>query len=364
MRKRAALIYGSVITGLTLLSGCVFQGEQSLQEMDPPQEQASTEQNNVENSETTSNNGQETSQDQKQVVVETNERQLYLLDANGMVVPQTVLLPETETKEYAKQALEYLVKGGPITNVLPSGFGAVLPAGTEINGLNLLKDEGTLVVDVSKEFSEYRPEDELKILQAMTYTLTQFENVERVKLQINGYDTDVMPVNGTPISDGYSRANGINLHVGDVVNLSDSNSVTVYYPTQHDDKVYYVPVTKRVKANDENVYETIVQTLVNGPGFDLNLQQVFNDGAQLVEKPEYTDGVLNLTFNENVLNNFDDQAVLSREVMDSLVLSLTEQPGVEAVSVEVENIDQVFSEQGEVLAEPVSRPQMVNTRRF
>ncbi|QHE53175.1 GerMN domain-containing protein [Pontibacillus sp. HMF3514] len=363
MRKRAALIYGSVITGLTLLSGCVFQGEQSLQEMDPPQEQASTGQNNVEDNGTTSENGQEINQDQNQVIVETTERQLYLLDENGMVVPQTLLLPDHETKEYAKQALEYLVKGGPITNVLPSGFEAVLPAGTEINSLNL-HDDGTLVVDVSKEFSEYRPEDELKILQSMTYTLTQFDSVERVKLQINGYDTDVMPVNGTPISDGYSRANGINLHLGDVVNLSDSKSVTVYYPTQHDDQIYYVPVTKRVEANNENMYETIVQTLVNGPGFDLNLQQVFNEGVQLVEKPKYTDGVLKLTFNENVLNNFDDQAVLSREVMDSLVLSLTEQPGVEAVSVEVENIDQVFSEQGEVLAEPVSRPQMVNTRRF
>jgi len=363
MRKRAALFYGSVITGLTLLSGCVFQGEQSLQEMDPPQKQASTDQDNVEENGADLQNEQESNKAENEAVVETTERQLYLLDENGMVVPQTLPLPETETKEYAKQALEYLVKGGPITNVLPSGFEAVLPAGTEINSLKLNED-GTLVVDVSKEFSEYRAEDELKILQSMTYTLTQFESVERVTLQINGYDTESMPVNGTPISDGYSRANGINLHVGDVTDLSASNSVTVYYPTQHDDQVYYVPVTKRVEKNEESMYETIVQTLVNGPGFDLNLQQVFNEDVQLVEEPTYKDGVLTLNFNEKIVNNFENQAVLSQEVMESLVLSLTEQPGVESVSVEVENVDQVFSEGGKVLAEPVSRPQMINTRRF
>lgn len=363
MRKRAALIYGSAITGLTLLSGCVFQGEESLQEMDPPQEQASTGENNVGQNEVISQDVQGTDQGENEVVVESTERQLYLLDQNGMVVPQTLPLPDTETKEYAKQALEYLVKGGPITNVLPNGFEAVLPAGTEINSLSL-QDDGSLIVDVSKEFSEYRPEDELKILQSMTYTLTQFDSVERVKLQINGYDTEVMPVNGTPVSNGYSRANGINLHLGDVVDLSNSESVTVYYPTQQGDNVYYVPVTKRVKANEEGMYETIVQTLVNGPGINLDLQQVFNDGSQLVEEPSYTDGILTLTFNENVLNNFEDQAVLSQEVMDSLVLSLTEQPGVEAVSVQVENVDQVFNEAGQVLTEPVSRPQMVNTRQF
>lgn len=359
MRKRAALLCGSLVTSVALLSGCVFQGEQSLEEMDKPKQE------NVEGeaaaTEESVNVGQTDNTDV--IKVETVARQLYLLDENGMVVPQTVPLPKPETNDVAKQVLQYLVKGGPVTDFLPSGFQAVLPAGTEVNGLDLL-DDGTLVVDVSKDFIEYRPEDEIKILESMTYTLTQFENVDRIKLQINGYDTDVMPVNNTPLSSGYSRANGINLETGDVADISNSRSVTVYYPAQHDDQFYYVPVTKRVEGSSESDYATIIETLVNGPGYKGDLLNVFNDGVQLTEEPTVEDGVLSLTFNENVLSNFEDQSIISKKVMDSLVLSLTERDDVEAVSVKVKDFEEIYDEEGNAFTKPVTRPEMVNTGRF
>ncbi|MFC0522415.1 GerMN domain-containing protein [Pontibacillus salicampi] len=361
MRKRALSFIGIAFSAV-LLSGCVFQGEQTLEEMDAPQDETTNEAvNEDKNSEASSKSEQ--GQAEEEVVSETIDRQLYLLDQNGMVVPRSVPLPKTDSNEVAKQALEFLVKGGPVTEVLPNGFQAVLPAGTQINGLNL-KEDGTLVVDVSKEFAEYRPEDELKILQSMTYTLTQFDNVKKVMLQINGHATEEMPVNGTPMKDGYSRANGINIHVGDVMDLTDSKSVTVYYPSQHDEHFYYVPVTKRMDVVEGEEYKAVVQSLVNGPSYDLNLLSVFNEGVELLENPEYKDGVLTLTFNEHILNNFEDQSILSQKVMDSLVLSLTEQDGVEAVDVKVENNDQVYTEQGAVLSKPVSRPDMVNTGSF
>src|SRR5690625_3051703 len=100
-----------------------------------------------------------------------------------MVAAQTLELPISDNKEVATQVLTYLIKGGPVTPILPNGFQAVLPEGTEILGLSLQED-GTLIVDVSEEFEDYEAEDELKILQAMTYTLTQFDSVDRIKLWI------------------------------------------------------------------------------------------------------------------------------------------------------------------------------------
>src|SRR5699024_11176395 len=93
----------------------------------------------------------------------------------------------------------------------PNGFQAVLPAETEIIGVNL-DDEGTLTVDVSEEFTGYDASEELQILQAMTHTLIQFDSVERIKLWINGEVQTEMPVGGTPISEGYSKSNGINIY--------------------------------------------------------------------------------------------------------------------------------------------------------
>lgn len=360
MQKRAKWFYTGIISSVVLLSGCVFEGEQSLEEMDPPVQQDVNVVDDLDNVSSDLNPTEENDS-----VAETVNRELYLLDQNGMVVPQTLPLPKMESKEVAQQSLEYLIKGGPVTNMLPDGFQAVLPQDTRINGLNL-KEDGTLIVDLSQEFSDYRPEDEQKILQALTFTLTEFENVKRVKLQINGYDLEAMPVNGTPISQGVSRANGINIFEGDVTDLTNSRAVTVYYPSQKGSEFYYVPVTTRIEGSNNStseVYKSIVQKLVNGPTFDMPLLSVFGESVELLEDPTYDNGVLTLSFNEAILSNFENSSI-SSEVMNSLVLSLTEQPGVEAVSVKVENLEQVFTEQGEALTEPVVRPEMTNTGSF
>ncbi|WP_181349755.1 GerMN domain-containing protein [Thalassobacillus sp. CUG 92003] len=345
----------AALASLFVLSGCFFEGEQSLEEMDVPEEVTNVDPENEQPDDSADDSGEapeEAEGEQEETSNETVKRQLYLLDANGMVVPQTLDLPKISSKEVATQSLEYLVKGGPVTELLPEGFQAVLPQGTEIKGLNL-KEDGTLVVDVSKEFADYRAEEEADILQAMTFTLTQFDNVDKIKLWINGYEKTEMPVSGTPISDGVSRSNGINLQGGQSVDLVDSRAVTLYYPAQNEaNHVYHVPVTTRVKGDGE-LNEAIVQALVDGPAFNLPLLSAFNDGVQL-QNTALDDGVLSLTFNEALLTNAEESSV-SDAVMKSLVMSLTEQEGVEAVNVQIEGFEQIYNENGEDYAEPVTR---------
>ena len=51
-------------------------------------------------------------------------------------------------------------------------------------------------------------------------------------------------------------------------------------------------------------------------------------------------------------------------VLDSLVLSLTEQKGIESVVVTVDGKAELMSEDGKKLTEPVTRPENVNTGSF
>ncbi|GAE92670.1 germination (cortex hydrolysis) and sporulation protein GerM [Gracilibacillus boraciitolerans JCM 21714] len=266
-----------------------------------------------------------------------------------------------DSKEVAKQVLEYLVQDGPVTSMLPSGFQAVLPAGTEIIDLNLEAD-GTLVVNVSDDFKTYQAENEQKILESMTHTLTQFENVQRVKLWINGEEQNEMPVNGTPISDGYSRANGINVHQVQGVDIMESKATTLYFPMQGqgDEMVYFVPITQHVPMDEENTYQSVVQALMDGPAFDLPLQHFVNTGSELAAAPVLEDGVLSLTFNENILSN-SAKSEIADEVMKSIVLTLTEQEGIEAVEVNVENHKEVISESEQPYTEPVSKEMLTPT---
>ncbi|MGD6840770.1 GerMN domain-containing protein, partial [Bacillus thuringiensis] len=127
----------------------------------------------------------------------------------------------------AKQAIEYLVKNGPVENVLPNGFRAVLPADTQVT---VDIKEGTAIADFSPEFNNYQPEDEQRILQSVTWTLTQFDSVEKVELRVNGYPLTEMPVNGTPIDEkGLTRKVGINVDTSGVVDPTSTKPLTVYY---------------------------------------------------------------------------------------------------------------------------------------
>ena len=356
------------LTSVLLLSACgMFKGEQeTMEDMDPPPEQA----NLVEDLKSITD-GESEEADEEEGVEEDDEedssgstgesvkRTLYLLDQNELVVPVEVDLPTPNNKEVARQVLEYLVEDGPVSSILPNGFQAVLPSGTDILQINL-DEEGTLVVDMSEEFANYEAEKEKKILEAMTFTLTQFENVNNVKVWINGHEQQTMPVNGTPLHEGYSRAKGINVHVADAVDFMESKATTLYFPMQaNNEEVYFVPVTQHVPIDQDNELHSIVQALLEGPSFDLPLQKYINTGAQLESEPLLnSEGVLSLQFNENILSN-SEKGVIADEVMESIVLTMTELENVDAIEVSAGNHQAVISESGQAYEEPVTREMAV-----
>lgn len=131
-------------------------------------------------------------------------RELYLIDKNGYVAAQTLPLPNSEGT--AKQALEYLVQGGPVSEILPNGFRAVLPADTTVN-VDIKKT--ALPSLIFRRNLKTIKEDEQKILQSITWTLTQFSSIDKVKIRINGHELKEMPVGGTPITGDLSRKDGL-----------------------------------------------------------------------------------------------------------------------------------------------------------
>lgn len=355
---------GFVLLSMLFLTGCgIFKGEQSMEPIDAPPEgdpELVDDLDNIpegeqeESEEADDESSEEGSEPEEENTTSKDvSRILYLIDQNGLVVPQEVHLPAPESKEVAKQVLEYLVQDGPVTSLLPNGFQAVLPSGTEIIDLNLETD-GTLVVNVSEDFKTYQAENEQKILEAMTFTLTQFENVERVKLWIEGEEQNAMPVNGTPISEGYSRIDGINVHQTNGIDLMESKATTLYFPMQGEEEVYFVPVTQHIEVDEDNPHESVVQALMEGPALDLPLQHFINTGSQLAAEPVMEDGIISLTFNENILSN-SEQSMIADEVMQSLVMTLTEQEEIEAVEVQIENHEEVINEDGQPYTEPVSQ---------
>ncbi|WP_246031680.1 GerMN domain-containing protein [Salibacterium salarium] len=347
-----------------VLQGCGFGNNEGSGEMDEPPEEVTeeiewedlesgdeeggTEEEEME--ESSSEEGNETDGN-----TDTVERELYLLDEEGMVVPQTFELPKEEG--VLNQSLEYLVSEGPLTSMLPNGFQAVLPAGTEVDVH--LTENGTAITDFSPEFRDYDPKHEQSILQAVTWTLTQFENVDDVSFQINGYEQETMPVNDTPIGESYSRENGINLENGQVSDMTGSDSVTIYFLSQNQDASYYVPVTRRIKGQEEgSLLGAAMEELVKGPSPESSLYDVFREGTSLADEVTIDGKTASLSFNEGLLTEQEGTAV-SDEALHAIALSATEFEGIEEVELNVEGVDDVVKVNGESV-EPLARPALVN----
>jgi germination protein M len=352
---KTALV-STVVASAMFLSGCGLFGTEKKEQVDPPKEVTITDEE-VELTEETKSPDQEKTGEEA-AVESTLKTELYLMDKNGYIVPQTLDLPKTES--VAKQALEYLVQNGPVTEMLPNGFQAVLPADTK---LSVSVKDKVATVDFSKEFKEYQAEDELKILQSITWTLTQFDSIKKVKLQLNGHPLEEMPVNGTPIGDELTRKDGINLDTSDVADITNTKPVTVYYIGGETDSYYFVPVTKRVSSKTKNEIDAVVNELVKGPNVASNLLNEFNSDVKLLEEPKVENGKVTLNFNESIYGSFEEK-VISQNVLDSLVLSLTEQNGIESVVVTVNGKAGLMSEDGKKLTKPVTRPENVNTGSF
>ncbi|MGE8206055.1 GerMN domain-containing protein [Heyndrickxia sp. NPDC080065] len=350
-KKTKATVAITLLASSVYLSGCGLFGGGKLDKIDPPPKVTSL--SKGESLDEGSKNKLTAAEKENSIMTE-----LYLIDKNGYVVSQTLPLPNE--KGIATKALEYLVVDGPVQDMIPNGFRAVIPANTNIS-VNVVKD-GTAIVDFSKDFKNYDKKDEEKILQSITWTLTQFDSIKKVQLQVNGHPLNEMPVNDTPINpDGLTRADGINNDFSDVIDITNTHALTVYYLA--DNAKYFVPVTKRVSNTETNDAKAIINELVKGPDQRSTLVSAFNPDVALLNDPVIQEGKVTLNFNENILGGFEEK-IISDNVLKPLVYSLTEQKGIKSVAVEVNGSTKLLDENGKPLTEPVTRPEKVNTGSF
>ncbi|ALA54427.1 GerMN domain-containing protein [Shouchella clausii] len=329
-----------------------FGNEENEPEEDVTEEQADESEAGEETGEETGSTDETTPDEAAESL---NQRELYLIDSNGLVVPQTLTLPKTDS--VMKQALEYLVEGGPINDILPNGFRAVLPAGTEVD-IDHLKEEKLAIVNFSSEFNDYNLADEKQIFEAVTWTLTQFPDVEEVKVEVNGYELDKMPQSEKPLVGNLSRADGINVDTSEVVDFTNSTDITLYFLGANDEDTYYVPVTKRVE-NVDNELEAAINELIDGPSLMTNLLTEMSGDVELLNEPKLQNGEVVLDFNE-AIQSANEGSAIPTSVLESLALTLTEQGGIEKVSIQV-NGEAGVNEAG-IEVEEVTRPELVNAK--
>ncbi len=342
-------IRGVALVGLIslpfLLAGCgLFKSADSKQQIDPPPaEQGSSGLNDQTMNPTT----QDTSAKSAKIT-------LYFKDANGYVAPVTMNLPFVQS--IAKEALQYMVQGGPEEGNLPAGFTALLPKGTMIKGINLDLNQQLAVVNFSKEFSHYDAKDERKILEAITWTLTGFPSINQVQLWVEGQPLKEMPVAQMPLDSPLTRSMGINLERTAGIDFSQSTPVTLYFENQTDDNFdYLVPVTRMIARTNDIASATLAQ-LIKGPSQGSKLQGVIAAQTQVL-KVKDAEGLVTVNLGDQILGL--DQKVPAKS-LQSVVLSLTENTGDSKVQIMVNGSVKVDASDATNLSQPVSKPEHLN----
>lgn len=345
--KRTKWTKWAAIAGVAVLltSGCsLLDSEEEGREIDPPPQNVSD----------LSGSAKDAIPSSASVQQQGVQVTLYMKDRNGFVAPVTVQIPTTQA--VARKTLEHMVEDGPGEALVPADFQAILPKGTKIIGLNIDQEKKIATVDFSKEFNQYNVQDERKIVEAVTWALTGFPNVNEVQIWVEGKMLKEMPQGGLPIDGALSRAIGINLERAEGTEFGQTTPVTLYFLAQTENQTkYYVPVTRMVKRTEDKAKATLEQ-LIAGPTQKSNLASVL---APTVDVPniETADGTITVNFSEQLLG--PDRKAPS-EAIQAIVLSLTETAGSAKVQIKVNGDAKVSTTDNQTINKPVTRPSHVN----
>lgn len=242
---------------------------------------------------------------------------IYLIDSNDYVARTTISTCKCEKEDLAKDLVEGLIIGGQKNNIIPNGFRSIIPPDVSIKNIEL-KDK-ILTIDFSKELLEVNKKDEEKMIEAIIYTLTSIDGIDKVIIKVEGEVLSKLPNSKINLPTVLDKSYGINKNY-DLTNLNNIISYTTYYTSTYNDTKYYVPVTKYINSKDNDIVKIIIKELSSSPIYETNLMSYLNTNATL-NNYELLGNNLKLNFNESLLNDIDEKNILE-EVIYTISLSM------------------------------------------
>lgn len=259
----------------------------------------------------------------KQEVVYEKDKNInvFLIDKYNYVSMVNVNIRE---KEGIKEAIELLIEKDK--NNLPKNFKPTIPKNTKVLDINVNKKLCT--INFSNELLNVEKSKKDKMYESIIYTLTEFKNINKVKILVEG--KELKDKNYNKVLD---RTIGIN-KIYDIDTINNMTSTTVYYLNDNYDLLYYTPVTKIDNDGREKV-EIIIEELKSSLIYQSNLSSYLSSNAEL-KKYEIEEDVIKLTFNDKIFDDFDSKNILE-EVKYTLGKSIKDNYDVEEVVFYVNN---------------------------
>ena len=255
--------------------------------------------------------------------VETNN--IYLLDSYNMVSLTNIMVSGSDIETKAQELIEALIQGSPKEDQIPSGFKSIIPSETKL--LNIKLENNILKIDFSKDILDIEKEQEEKMIEALTYTLTSIDGVDGIIIYVEGNLLNKLPQTNINLPSTLDRSFGINKEY-DITTTKDITSVTTYYVSKNNNEYYYIPVTKYLNDNREKI-KIVIDELESSKIYNTNLMSFLNDNVKLLSVEQMED-TLTLNFNEYIYSNLDTREILE-EVIYTICLSIEDNYDVKQV---------------------------------
>ena len=230
-------------------------------------------------------------------------RKVYMLDDDNYLVPLTFAF---DSKEILADDIRYVISmlrdESPLTS---KGYHTLLNENVKIQSIEL--DNNILNVDFSKEFNEHDVSKEEQIIESLTWTLMQYDEVSGVTLSVDGNKLEMLPQSKIMLPDVLDKTIGINKYYDTTGNIYNTTSVTVFYEKENFGEIVYVPVTRRV-IEEENEKMSVYNAMFEDIAVMSGLRQI---------------DVINLIDDESVINFEDNElkvSLLSEALMEEGVV--------------------------------------------
>ncbi len=265
------------------------------------------------------------------VNLDVTTNNIYLLDEYSYLGKTEVVINSKTTEDKVKELVEVLINGGVGENKIPNGFKSILPSETKI--LSIKYEDNLIKIDFSKDLLNISKDLEEKVIEALVYTITSVDEVEKVIIYVEGNILTKLPQTNITLPSTLDRSWGIN-KTYDFTNTKDINQVTIYYLNKHNDDYYYVPVTKYLNDNRDKI-KIIIDELTSTNTYNTNLLSYLNSNTELLAIEEQPD-VLELTFNSYIFSDVDSKDILE-EVVYTICLSVKDNYDVSKVVIKTED---------------------------
>ncbi len=256
---------------------------------------------------------------------------LYVLDKENYISRITTKITSNEPIEKIKEIINILTIKSNESTYLPTNFYSVIPQNTKIIDLNL--ENGLLKLNFSKEFLNTTENLERKMIEAITYSLTEIEGVDKILLFVEGTSFLNLPFSHEILPNPLTRDFGVN-KVYDLNSLKNTNKTTVYYGSKTNDLFYYIPVTYISNQEDEKV-KIIIEKLTSSPLYESHFISYLHANATLTNY-EILESSIKLSFNSYILDNLEQSTILE-EVQYMIYLSVKDTYHINTVEFSIEN---------------------------